>query len=119
LLRAAAKNHSRVTVICDPQDYTQVLQELKASKSAMGSPSTQESTRQKLALKAFTHTAEYDTAISGFFRQQYAGNGDQQLFLRYGANPHQKPAQVYLESGPLPFKGIHPLNNNYPKKTFL
>ena len=105
MLRAAAKNHSRVTVVCDPTDYPQVLQELRTSKSATGSPTTHESTRQKLALKAFTHTAEYDTAISGFFRQQYAGNGDQQLVLRYGANPHQKPAQVYLESGSLPFKG--------------
>ncbi|KAJ3080800.1 bifunctional phosphoribosylaminoimidazolecarboxamide formyltransferase/IMP cyclohydrolase [Quaeritorhiza haematococci] len=98
LLRAAAKNHARVTVICDPKDYAVVAQELKANKAVS------ESTRQRLALKAFAQTCEYDTAISGFFREKYAGNGAQQLTLRYGTNPHQKPAQVYVTHGELPFK---------------
>ncbi|KAI9228634.1 MAG: phosphoribosylaminoimidazolecarboxamide formyltransferase/IMP cyclohydrolase [Piptocephalis tieghemiana] len=108
LLRAAAKNHSRVTILSDPADYSKVLEELRASP-APHYPS--ETTRKLLALKAFEHTSDYDTAISGYFRQQYAGNGDAQLTLRYGANPHQKPAQVYLphtetsgSSSGLPFK---------------
>lgn len=33
LLRAAAKNHTRVTVICDPNDYTQIVNELKSSST--------------------------------------------------------------------------------------
>ncbi|RKP22918.1 cytidine deaminase-like protein, partial [Syncephalis pseudoplumigaleata] len=53
--------------------------------------------------KAFSHTADYDEAISGYFREQYAA-GTSQLTLRYGANPHQKPAQVFVKQGELPIK---------------
>lgn len=63
-----------------------------------------ERSRNLYALKAFEHTAEYDEAISGFFRKQYASEGAQQLSLRYGANPHQKPAAAFVKSGGLPFK---------------
>lgn len=97
LLRAAAKNHSRVTILSDPEDYRSFLSELE--KGGI----TDES-RQKYALKAFSHTADYDAAISDFFRKQYAGDGAQQLTLRYGTNPHQKPASAYVKEGNLPFK---------------
>lgn len=40
LLRAAAKNHERVTVLCDPDDYEQVVQELKNSPSKDTSANT-------------------------------------------------------------------------------
>ena len=106
LLRAAAKNHSRVTILSDPLDYPKFMEELKSSFNATQTASISDETRKYLALKAFTQTAEYDEAISGYFRQQYAGNGLQHLTLRYGANPHQKPAQVLNTKGPLPFKGI-------------
>ncbi|KAJ3057407.1 bifunctional phosphoribosylaminoimidazolecarboxamide formyltransferase/IMP cyclohydrolase [Rhizophlyctis rosea] len=99
LLRAAAKNHARVTIISDPTDYPAFIEELKASGAEIS-----QKKRQIYALKAFTQTAAYDEAISGYFRQQYAGNGRQQLTLRYGANPHQKPSQVYVKNGDLPFK---------------
>ena len=56
------------------------------------------------ALKAFEQTADYDTAISDFFRKKYASDGVQQLALRYGANPHQKPATVFMKDSKLPFK---------------
>ncbi|KXS17164.1 AICARFT/IMPCHase bienzyme [Gonapodya prolifera JEL478] len=104
LLRAAAKNHARVTIVSDPSDYTFLLDELKASKTSTGEVKASDATRQRFALKAFTHTADYDTAISGYFRDQYAGNGDQSLALRYGVNPHQKPAKVFVTEGKLPFK---------------
>lgn len=97
LLRAAAKNHTRVTILSDPEDYGSFLSELENGGI------TNES-RQKYALKAFSHTADYDTAISDFFRKQYAGDGVQQLSLRYGTNPHQKPASAYVKEGKLPFK---------------
>ncbi|XP_006625097.1 bifunctional purine biosynthesis protein PURH [Apis dorsata] len=58
-------------------------------------------TRQLLALKAFTHTAEYDNAISDYFRKQYS-NEVSQLTLRYGMNPHQKPAQIFTTLDKLP-----------------
>ncbi|KAI8823439.1 cytidine deaminase-like protein [Fimicolochytrium jonesii] len=104
LLRAAAKNHARVTIVSDPTDYPALIAELQKSFKETGAATVSEGNRQKFALKAFTQTADYDTAISGYFRQQYAGNGTQQLTLRYGANPHQKPAQVFTKHGDLPFK---------------
>lgn len=96
LLRAAAKNHARVTILSDPHDYSTFLDELKSGEVS-------EKLRNRLALKAFEHTADYDAAISDFFRKQYS-EGVSQLPLRYGANPHQKPAQAYVPQGDLPFK---------------
>lgn len=97
LLRAAAKNHGRVTILSDPKDYPEFLKELEAGEVT-------EDSRKLYALKAFEHTADYDTAISGFFRKQYAGNGLQHISLRYGTNPHQKPASAFVAQGKLPFK---------------
>ncbi|KAJ6259955.1 hypothetical protein Dda_5599 [Drechslerella dactyloides] len=98
LIRAAAKNHSRVTILSDPRDYPAFLEELHSLGTVP------DASRKRYALKAFEHTADYDAAISEFFRKKYAGNGLQQLTLRYGANPHQKPAQAYTPLGELPFK---------------
>lgn len=64
-----------------------------------------------MTTKAFTHTAQYDNAISDYFRKQYASTASsasglvQQMPLRYGANPHQKPAQAYVTEGEMPVKG--------------
>lgn len=96
LLRAAAKNHARVTILLDPSDYAVFLEELKGGEISAD-------TRNRLALKAFEHTADYDVAISDFFRKQYLENVSQ-LPLRYGANPHQKPAQAFVSQGVLPFE---------------
>ena len=63
LIRAAAKNHERVTLVCDPADYISVLDELRA-----GGISTQ--TRTKLAIKGFASTAHYDTAIHDYLKKQ-------------------------------------------------
>jgi phosphoribosylaminoimidazolecarboxamide formyltransferase / IMP cyclohydrolase len=100
LLRAAAKNHSRVTVICDPNDYSKILDEIRQFGD------TTESTRQSLALKAFTQTAEYDAVISDYFRKQFS-SGVAQLNLRYGMNPHQKPAQLSTTLDKLPLKVVN------------
>ncbi|KAK5134298.1 bifunctional phosphoribosylaminoimidazolecarboxamide formyltransferase/IMP cyclohydrolase [Meristemomyces frigidus] len=100
LIRAAAKNHGRVTILSDPEDYHDFLQELEQGEVT-------EKSRQLHALKAFSHTADYDNAISDFFRKKYAGDGLQQLSLRYGANPHQKPASAYMTDRKLPFKVLN------------
>jgi phosphoribosylaminoimidazolecarboxamide formyltransferase / IMP cyclohydrolase len=100
LLRAAAKNHARVTVLCDTSDYPKLIASLKSSKDL----TVPAEFRQQLALKAFTHTQEYDEAISGYFRDTYSDKR-QVLTLRYGCNPHQKPAKVFVKHGELPFKG--------------
>lgn len=99
LLRAAAKNHARVTILSDPNDYSGFLTELDNGEIS-------EDSRNRYALKAFEHTADYDTAISDFFRKKYS-EGVSQLPLRYGANPHQKPAQAYVQEGQLPFKVLN------------
>ncbi len=63
LIRAAAKNHERVTLICDPADYNSVLQELQSGNIT-------EETRKKLAVKGFASTAHYDTAIHNYLKEQ-------------------------------------------------
>uniref|UniRef100_A0A3P9IC10 Bifunctional purine biosynthesis protein ATIC n=1 Tax=Oryzias latipes TaxID=8090 RepID=A0A3P9IC10_ORYLA len=102
LLRAAAKNHARVTIVCNPDDYSLVAKEMESSSDK----DTSLETRKTLALKAFTHTAQYDEAISDYFRGQYS-RGVSQLPLRYGMNPHQAPAQLYTLRPELPLKVIN------------
>ena len=63
LIRAAAKNHERVTLVCEPSDYTTILEELRS-----GGISDQ--TRTNLAIKGFASTAHYDTAIHDYLRKQ-------------------------------------------------
>lgn len=100
LIRAAAKNHVRVTILSDPEDYAIFLQELYENENSEISKDL----RNKLALKAFEHTADYDSVISDFFRKQYSED-IAQLPLRYGCNPHQKPAQAYItDRDELPIK---------------
>ncbi len=101
LIRAAAKNYNSVTPLCDPEDYPLVLEELNERGNL--SPET----RQRLAAKAFSHTAHYDAVISNYFRQksqtkefplEIAAGLRKKQDLRYGENPHQKAA-LYQESG--------------------
>ena len=54
MLRSAAKNYKDVTVVCDPDDYNTIIDEIKANGN------TTLDTRLKLSAKAYTHTAEYD-----------------------------------------------------------
>jgi phosphoribosylaminoimidazolecarboxamide formyltransferase / IMP cyclohydrolase len=63
LIRAAAKNHERVTLICDPSDYESVIKELRN-----GGVSAE--TRARLAIKGFESTAHYDAAIGSYLRKQ-------------------------------------------------
>jgi len=62
LLRAAAKNCARVTVVCDPVDYPMVLTRLKVG-------TMDDTERRRLALKAFAHTRDYDTAITAYLQR--------------------------------------------------
>ncbi|WVR08400.1 phosphoribosylaminoimidazolecarboxamide formyltransferase/IMP cyclohydrolase [Kwoniella sp. DSM 27419] len=112
LLRAAAKNHGRVSIISSPSDYDTIVAEIKDKGKVS------EETRRGLAIKAFEDTKSYDEAISDYFRKVYstpgvedgmkagAGVGYQRLQLRYGANPHQKPAQAFVEKGEMPIKTL-------------
>ena len=100
MVRAAAKNHAHVAIVTDPADYPGLLSELQE-----GGVSPQ--TRQRLALKAFRHTACYDGVISAWLGEQLDdGLADEGAIpirrvetLRYGENPHQSAA-FYEEPGP-------------------
>ncbi len=94
MLRAAAKNHERVTVLVDPADYAGALAELRTGEVTMA-------TRRRLAAKTFGHTARYDAMVSGWLRRQqgdstypdaFAAAFDKKQDLRYGENPHQSAA---------------------------
>ena len=68
MVRAAAKNHASVTVVVDPGDYRSLLDELAANQGA-----THIVMRQKLAAKAFAHTAQYDAMVSAYFTGAIGG----------------------------------------------
>jgi phosphoribosylaminoimidazolecarboxamide formyltransferase/IMP cyclohydrolase len=93
MIRAAAKNHSHVGVIVDPDDYDIILRELKENQAALSNI-----TLKKLALKAYARTAAYDSTISNWMSEElkeplgkfHALGGVEQQNLRYGENPHQK-----------------------------
>lgn len=110
LIRAAAKNHARVTLVCDPADYAAVLNELNAGRIAP-------ETRRRLAVKGFAHTARYDAAIAAYLQTHAApeasadGDGVLRLTaylvqtLRYGENPHQAAALYSFQPGVGPLGG--------------
>ena len=90
LLRAAAKNHAWVTVVCNPADYEAVLERLDGDSSDAA-------WRGGLAVKAFRHTAAYDAVISTWLGERIGGDELMEASLplrkaqtlRYGENPHQ------------------------------
>lgn len=105
MVRAAAKNHARVTVITDSADYQAVLEELADA----GAVSYE--TRYQLAYRAYAHTARYDGAVADYLSGRSPGGaGDDGLPLihtpqflrrhtmRYGENPHQRAA-FYVPGG--------------------
>lgn len=84
LLRAGAKNYKNITVVCDKSDYKKALK------------STNEETREKLALKAFALTSSYDEIIGAKLSEIFGGMENKKYSfekfqdLRYGENPHQE-----------------------------
>jgi phosphoribosylaminoimidazolecarboxamide formyltransferase/IMP cyclohydrolase len=104
MIRAAAKNHRDVAVVVDPQDYGQVIQEMRSTGGKI-SPET----CFRLAVKTFEHTAQYDGAIANYLgtvqtdgaRRDFPDTINLQFrrvqAMRYGENPHQKAA-FYVES---------------------
>ncbi len=90
MIRSAAKNHKDVSVLVDPSQYQNFLEESKKGK-------LKDSYKAKLALEAFQHTADYDTAISNWIRKERSLQSSKYIesyplikTLRYGENPHQK-----------------------------
>jgi phosphoribosylaminoimidazolecarboxamide formyltransferase/IMP cyclohydrolase len=79
MLRAGAKNHEAVTVLCEPSQYKDFMVNMNENNG-----NTTMDFRKKCAAKVYTMTAFYDMAIAGYLTQS---TGEQ---LRYGENPHQK-----------------------------
>lgn len=99
MVRSAAKNHDGVAIVTDPTDYDAVFAEIE-THGGVTLP-----TRQRLAAKAFAHTAAYDAMIATYLEKVYAPVGEDTTLpatfrvslprssvLRYGENPHQSAA---------------------------
>src|SRR5438445_991150 len=93
MIRSAAKNYESVTVVIDPADYDLVLQTMADSEDE-----TTLKLRERLAIKAFIKTSDYDRVIGTFLNQEQATDASFSLTmplvarLRYGENPHQTAA---------------------------
>jgi phosphoribosylaminoimidazolecarboxamide formyltransferase/IMP cyclohydrolase len=106
LVRASAKNHRNVIIACNPSDYDSVIADL-------GSEGVSIERRRELALKAYEHTAAYDTAIANELATRWVGapedsddteeqtrrlpatmtaSSKRMHTLRYGENSHQAAA---------------------------
>ena len=95
MLRSASKNYQSVTVVVDPADYQAVLDEMRDREGE-----TTLKLRERLAIKAFITTSDYDRAIASFLNEKQETETSFSLSLplvsrlRYGENPHQK-ASIY------------------------
>src|SRR3954468_23769775 len=93
MIRSAAKNYESVTVVVDPADYDSVLEDMRDHEGE-----TTLKLRERLAIKAFIKTSDYDRAISNFLNKEQATDASFSLSLplvarlRYGENPHQTAA---------------------------
>ena len=93
MIRSAAKNYESVTVVVDPADYETVLENIREHDGE-----TTLKLRERLAIKAFIKTSDYDRAIGNFLNKEQATEASFSLSLplamrlRYGENPHQTAA---------------------------
>src|SRR5205809_5288364 len=93
MIRSAAKNYESVTVVVDPVDYDLVLEDMRDHEGE-----TTLKLRERLAIKAFIKTSDYDRAIGSFLNREQATDASFSLSLplvtrlRYGENPQQTAA---------------------------
>jgi phosphoribosylaminoimidazolecarboxamide formyltransferase/IMP cyclohydrolase len=104
MVRAAAKNHANVAIVVNPANYSKVL-------DANANGGTSLALRRELAQAAFSHTAQYDSAVANWmlgeikgddnsdFAQQVNFGFDLKNVLRYGENAHQKAALYSANAG--------------------
>ncbi|WP_321311869.1 bifunctional phosphoribosylaminoimidazolecarboxamide formyltransferase/IMP cyclohydrolase [Halarcobacter sp.] len=116
MVRSAAKNHDSVIIVTDVADYDVVLNNLKNGTN------TQEF-RRDLMIKAYEHTASYDSMIANYMNKRFNGGMGQKQFIvgekvfdtRYGENPHQKGAlyefDKHLSNKFITLKGEASFNN--------
>ncbi len=108
MLRAAAKNYKWTAPVVNPKKYDKILDELKNNDSKLS-----EDYRRSLAEETFSHTAYYDSVISGYFREHNKNENPEKITfpavleskLRYGENPHQN-SRLYGNFGDV-FEKLH------------
>ena len=120
LIRAAAKNYESVVVVVDCADYEGVLSALKDSDFHSAKSIEW---RRSLMIKAFSHTAQYDSFIANYMNARFNGGFGESHFIvgrkfantRYGENPHQSGALYEFENawsgGFVAHKGEASFNN--------
>ena len=99
MVRSAAKNFDSVIIVTDVADYDLVLNNLKNNTNTY-------EFRRDLMIKAYEHTASYDSMIANYMNKRFNnGFGAKQFIVgskvfdtRYGENPHQKGALYEFES---------------------
>ena len=112
MLRAAAKNHAAVTVVTDPADYDEIIEQMGDHDG-----DTTPGLRRKLAVKVYQRTAAYDAAIATYLGSQYQQKNNfvaslpLHSVLRYGDNPHQAAA-LYGRFGDF-FEQLHGKDLSY------
>ena len=116
MVRSAAKNHDSVIIVTDVIDYDLVLNNLKNNTNTF-------EFRRDLMIKAYEHTAAYDSMIANYMNKRFNnGMGAKQFITgtkvfdtRYGENPHQKGALYefdnHLSSKFITLKGEASFNN--------
>lgn len=107
MIRSAAKNYKDVVVIVDPSDYKTVSDELKGDKDVSIE------TRQKLALKVFRRTADYNSEIDDYLSGKFLDENILRFSmvegkeLRYGENPHQSATWFKDPKSDFEMKQLH------------
>ncbi len=104
MLRAAAKNHERVSVVVDPAQYAGLLESLQAGGTTLAQ-------RRRYAAQAYAHTSAYDGQVTQWLSARADDPSTPEAWphslhlalqrastLRYGENPHQRGA-LYVEAG--------------------
>ena len=93
MLRSAAKNYRSVTVVVDPADYADVLENMQTNDGE-----TTLKLRERLGIKVFVTTSKYDAAIANYLNKEQEASSSFSISmpvvarLRYGENPHQTAA---------------------------
>ncbi|MDY0195116.1 MAG: bifunctional phosphoribosylaminoimidazolecarboxamide formyltransferase/IMP cyclohydrolase [Sulfurovaceae bacterium] len=116
MVRSAAKNFNDVLIVTDSADYSKVLNALANSTNTL-------EFRRGLMIKAFEHTAAYDSMIANYMNSRFNGGFGEYQFIagkkvfdtRYGENPHQKGAlyefDKHLSNKFITVKGEASFNN--------
>ena len=122
MIRAAAKNYNDVSIVVDPNDYSEIIERLKEDK-------LDKEFRLYLSTKAFNYTAYYDALISSYFNDLLNIDFPEKLTmtykkfndLRYGENPHQNACfyeKVYVKDDEkTEFKQLHGKELSYNNLT--